>query len=356
MGLPSININFKNAAETAMRRSQRKIVAAIIKDSAAGTAGAHILTDESQIPVGLSAVNKDYISKTFIGYVNKPSNVIVYVLGADAKDLSEALNYMSEQKINYLVGPCDCTAEQATQISNWIKTQRANKLTPKAVLPNTAADDEGVINFTSSDIKVGDTVYSTAAYCGRIAGLLAGTPLTSSCTYAVLPEVTSVKPLTDAEKDTAINAGQFILFYDGEKVKVARGVNSFVTTTNSKNESYRKIKIVEAVDMMQYDLRLLIQDNYIGKYRNIYDNKCLLLTAVKEYFTQMEVAGVLLSGKSTVEINMKAQEEYLKKSGVNTSSMTEQEIKTADTGSHVFLSGNVSIPDTIEDISLDITF
>ena len=356
MGLPNINLSFKSVAETALRRSQRGIVAAILKDSAAGTAGAHIMTDESQIPADLSAVNKDYLSKIFIGYVNKPSKVIAYVLAADAKDLSSALTYMATQKLNYLVGPSDCTADEATQISTWIKAQRADKRTPKAVLPKVVADHEGIINFTTEDIKVGDTNYSTAAYCGRVAGLLAGTPLTVSCTYAVLPEVTDVKRLTDAEKDVAVDAGQFILFHDGEKVKVGRSVNSLTTITDTKNTSFKKIKIMEAVDMMQDDLRMLTQDNYIGKYSNVYDNKCLLITAIKDYFTQLETSGILTSGNSSVEIDVSAQEAYLKAQGINVSGMTEQKIKTADTGSRVFLKGTVGIPDTIEDINLDITF
>ncbi len=356
MGLPSIDINFRNMAQTSLRRSQRGVVAAIIKDSAEGMSGAFVLTADSQIPTGLSAVNKDYLEKIFIGYDNKPSKVIVYILGSDAEDLSEALDYMAGQSLNYLVGPADCTSEEAQQICTWVKVQRADKHTPKAVLPKTAADDEGVINFTTEEIKVGESTYSTAAYCGRIAGLLATTPLTGSCTYAVLPEVTSVKVLTDAEKDTAVDDGQFILFYDGEKVKVGRGVNSLVTTGDSKNASYKKIKIVDAVDLMQDNLRLLIQDNYIGKYRNIYDNKCLLVTAIKEYFAQMEIGGVLLAGKSVVAIDIGAQEAYLKDNGIDTSAMNEQNIKTADTGSHVFLTATVGIPDTIEDVNLEITF
>ncbi len=356
MGLPNISISFKNVAETALRRSQRGIVAVILKDSAAGTAGAHIMADEDQIPVGLSVVNKNYLKNTFIGYVNKPSKVISYVLAADVKDLSEAFKYMATQKFNYLVGPSDCTADEAAQISAWIKTQRADKRTPKAVLPKTAADDEGIINFTTEEIKVGNTTYTTAAYCGRIAGLLAGTPITISSTYAVLSEVTDVKRLTDAEKDTAVDSGQFILFHDGEKVKVGRGINSLMTTTGTKNESFKKIKIMEAVDMMQDDIRLLTQDNYIGRYSNVYDNKCLLITAIKGYFTQLETSGVLAAGRSSVEIDINAQKECLKSKGVNISGMTEQEIKIADTGSHVLLKGTVGIPDTIEDINLNITF
>ena len=66
------------------------------------------------------------------------------------------------------------------------------------------------------------------------------------------------------------------------KVKLGRGVNS-LTNTTGRSEVWRKIKIVELLDLLQRDLRLAIQDNYIGKFQNSYDNKLLLITAVKLY-------------------------------------------------------------------------
>lgn len=356
MGLPNINIIFRTAASTVVSRSQRGVVAVILKDSADGAAGEHVITEEKEIPAVLSAVNRDYLAKTLIGYVNKPKKAVAYVLAADASDLSAALDFFSRQKINYLVGPPDCTADEAAQIVAWIKAQRADKRTPKAVLPNTAADSEGILNFTTGNIAAGDAEYAAAGYCGRMAGLAAGTPITISCTYAVLPEVTSVKRLTEAEMDAAVDGGELILFHDGEKVKVGRGVNSLRTTTEEKGEAFKKIKIVDAVDMMQDDIRMLTQDSYIGKYANSYDNKCLLITAIREYFAELEAEGVLAAGKSEVEIDMEKQKQYLADAQIDVSSLSEQEIKTADTGSHVFLKGTVGIMDTIEDIDLDMEF
>lgn len=356
MGLPNINILFRTAASTAVSRSQRGIAAVILKDSAEGTAGGYVITQESEIPAALSEVNRDYLAKTLIGYVNRPKKVLAYVLAADAADFTAALDYFSRQKINYLAGPPDCTADEAAQIAAWIKAQRADRRTPKAVLPNTPADCEGVLNFTSENIATGEAEYTAAGYCGRMAGLAAGTPITVSCTYAVLPEVTAVKRLTEEEMDAAVDGGQLILFHDGEKVKVGRGVNSLQTVTEDKGEAFKKIKIVDAVDMMRDDIRMLTQDGYIGKYANSYDNKCLLLTAIREYFAELEAEGVLTAGKSAVEIDLEKQKKYLSDAQIDVSSLSEQEIKTADTGSHVFLKGTVGIMDTIEDIDLDMEF
>lgn len=356
MGLPNINIVFRTAASTAVRRAQRGIVGVILRDSAAGVSGAQSMDDETKIPAALSAVNQDYLEKIFLGYVNKPKKVLAYVLAADAADFTEALAYFATQKINWLVGPPDCSVVDATAISAWIAAQRAGKRTPKSVLPNTAADSEAIVDFTTEGIKVGSTEYTTAAYCGRIAGLIAGTPIKISCTYAPLSEVTDITRLSEPEMDAAVDAGKFIIFHDGEKVKVGRGVNSLTTTTEDKGEAYKSIKIVEAIDMMRDDVRLLTQDNYIGKHPNSYDNKCLLITAIQEYFSELEKQEVLNAGKSTVEIDLEKTKAYLIEQGVDVSEMTDQEIKTANTGKRVILKGSVGILDTIEDVDLDMSF
>lgn len=352
MGLPNINIAFSTQAASAISRSQKGVVALIIKDANAN--GGHILTSATQIPTTLSKDNKDYISRAFLGYVNPPRKVIVYALPVDAVDLSEGLTYLETQTFDYLAGPPDVAVADCTAIVLWVKAQRTLGFTPKAVLPDTQADNEAIINFTTNGIKVGDTEYTAAQYCSRIAGLIAGTPMTISCTYAPLSEVSDVERLTKEAMDAAIDSGKFIIFYDGEKVKVGRGVNSLKTTTQEKGEVFKKIKIVEAVDMIRSDIKKTAQDNYIGKYANSYDNKCLLVTAIKGYFIGLENDGILERGTSAVSIDIDAQDVYLQSKGINTTDMTEQEIKNAATGDKVFLKASISILDAVEDINLDI--
>ena len=351
MGMPSINIVFRTTASTIVRRSQYGIVGAILKDATLGTNGAHALEDETEIPATLSEVNQDYLKKTFLGYTNKPK-VIAYVLPADAADLSEALAYFATQQVNYIVGPPDCTVDEAQAISDWVIAQRIGKRTYKAVLPNIASDNEGIINFTTDEIQADKKTYTTAGYCGRIAGIIAGTPIKISATFAPLAEVTDIKRLSESNMDKAVDNGELIIFHDGEKVKVGRAVNSLTSITADKDNAFKKIKIVSTVDMMKDDIRLLTQDNYFGKYPNSYDNKCLLITAVQDYFEELENEGVIASG-TIVEINVEKTKAYLKENGVDTSKMNDQQIKAANTGSHVFLKGVVSIYDTIEDLDLD---
>lgn len=354
MKLPNINITFKSQAASAITRSQKGVVALIVKDSKNN--GPLTLTNTTQVPATLGKGNQDYIKRAFIGYVNPPRKVLLYVLPSEAESLTEALEWLATQTFDYLAGPGDATEAECAAIAAWVKGRRSNdNAVCKAVLPNTAVDTEAVVNFASGGIKVGGETFTAGQYCSRIAGLLAGTPMTISCTYAPLPEAEDVDRLTKEEMDTAVDTGKLILFHDGEKVKVARGVNSLQTVTADKGSAWKKIKLVETMDMIQSDIRQTVQDTYIGKYPNSYDGKCLLITAIKGYLTGLEQSGILQAEASSVGIDMAAQEAYLQSIGVDTSALSEQEIKEANTADKVFLAAAVKLLDAIEDIDLTIT-
>lgn len=352
LSLPSINITFREQGTSASRRGNQGIVALILKDNSA-LGEFEVLTKED-IPVGLSESNKEQIELAMIGYRSSPRKIIGFVVGA-GEGYEAAQKYLETVPFSYLAIP-EIEASEVDAVSKWIKTLRDDKeKRVKAVLPNCAADHEGIVNFTTDVIEVGDNLYSTAEYAGRIAGLLAGTPLSIASTFAPLPEVADVEGLTRTELDSAISKGEFVLFNDGEKVKVARGVNSLVTTTEDKQESFKKIKIVEAMDLIHEDIKRTAEDNYLGKYANSYDNKCLLIVAIQAYLEGLELDGVLEEGKSIVEVDVAKQESYLRSIGVNVQNMNEQDIKSANTKDKVFLKSSIKILDAIEEITLDIT-
>jgi hypothetical protein len=135
-------------------------------------------------------------------------------------------------------------------------------------------------------------------------------------------------------------------------VKLGRGVNS-LTNTTGRSEVWRKIKIVELLDLLQWDLRLAIQDNYIGKFQNSYDNKLLLITAVKLYL-QALAKDQLIEDNFSCDIDVEEQDAYLQSVGVATAEMTEQQIREANTGTYVFLAIDIRPIDAIEDVRIKI--
>lgn len=352
MGMPSISITFTELASTAIARGEKGIIALILKDTVPAE-NPIVCASEQDIPATLSAENKEQIALALKGYVNAPKRVIAYVEAKEAKNYDKALKYFKTVKFDYLVVPTVETDGQATSIVSYVKAEReANKMI-KAVLPNQVADFEGIINFATPSLFVDGKEYTTEKYCSRVAGIIAGTPASISATYAPLPEVTDCTRLTKTEADNAVNAGKFIVWYDGEKVKTGRAVNSLTTTTDSKGAQFQKIKIVDVLDMISTDIRMTAEDNYIGKYANTYGNKGLLIAAIGNYFDGLIRENVL--SKASIDIDIDANRAYLKGKGIDVDSMADNEIKSADTGSFVFLKCKLSILDAIEDIVLPIT-
>ncbi len=379
MGAPSINIAFVEKSASAIQRGERGIVALLLKEGEVKEKDFTVYS-VADIPDWLSDENKAQLEMALKGYQNAPRKVLVYVMeGTKAPESVEgtvaqegageaatdgyktALGHLRALKWDYLAIPSVEADGKTEMVASWIKSQRTvDKKTFKAVLPNSPSDCEGVVNVTNGCTK-GDTYYTAADMCARVAGIICGTPITISCTYAPLPEMTGCDDMGKDEVDGAVDAGEFIFIWDGEKAKICRGVNSFVTTTDEKGDSFKKIKIIDAMDMIQDDINITIQDSYTGKYANNYDNKCVLITAINGYFSGLVREGVLSSG--TCQIDIEAQREYLLKKGgllvvdgaeKRVEECTDDEIKVANTGSFVFLKAAVSINDAMEDFNLDI--
>ncbi|WP_187142768.1 phage tail sheath C-terminal domain-containing protein [Thermanaerosceptrum fracticalcis] len=351
MGLPQVIIQFQTLAASAVQRSQRGIVALIIKDDTDTTFDTKVYTSVDEIDAAdWTATNKDYIEKAFLG---TPTKVIVERLATAATDYNAALIRLKNKKWNYLAIPGIASADVAA-ISTWIKTERdTNKKTFKAVLPNSVSDHEGIINFATDNIKVGDKTYIAAEYCARIAGILAGLPFTRSATYYALPEVESITESADPDAD--IDAGKLILVNDGAKIKIGRGVNSLTTFAPTKSSQFSKIKIIEAVDLVRDDIRDTFDGEYVGKVINNYDNKILFLAAVNAYFRSLAADDILdRNYDNKAEIDIDAQKIYLQSQGVDTSIMTDQEIKEYNTGSKVFAKASVKFVDAMEDLTFTV--
>ena len=350
MGLPQINIIFQSKAIKAVQQGAVGIVALVLKDESVVEELTHLkILDVADIPDTLSETNIEYLNQCFMG---TPREVNAVVIPDDAANYNEALNYLETIQWNIGAIPGIASGDAAT-VASWVKSMRDNKDRKVLfVLPNTAADHEGVINFTTSDIVVGENTYTASEYTARIAGLIAGLSLRVAPTYQVLPEVDDVPKLTRAEADAKIDDGEFILYHDGEKVKVGRGVTSLVTTTGDKGEIWKKIKLVRIYDKVYTDIRSTFEDEYIGKVQNSYENKLLLCAAVNAYYEVLEQEGLLDPGKSRLDIDVVAQKTYLRSIGEPVDEWNEQQIKEANTRDQVFVAGPLRALDAIEDIQM----
>ena len=348
MGLPKILIEFKTLAETIITRSERGIVAVILKDNS-NTTLTHTYTRESEIVKShYTAANLNLLSIAFLG---TPAKVIVERVGTEGT-IDDALERLKNKKWSYLAVP-GIADEEIDTVVNYIKEQRTTyHKSFKAILPNAAADNEGIINFATDNIKVGNKTYTTQEFTMRIAGVLAGLPLNRSATYYALSEVESIQE--SETLDTDIDNGKLILINDGTKIKIARGVNSLTTTTETKGDDFKKIKIVEAVDMIRDDIRTTFEDDFVGKVENSYDNKIIFIAAINKYFTDLASSGVLYSQfENKAEIDIDSTRAWLSQKK-DISAWDDETIKSANTDTYVFVKANIQIQDAIEDLDFKI--
>lgn len=381
LGMPSVNISFIEAGIEAIQRSQRGIVALVLEETqetitklltnhqsdektVAAIENPFTVYTTDDIPAELSEANKDYITKTLLGYTKSPYRVKVYLMASNAANdtkadkFADALKLLATDRWDYLAIPT-IKDVQCESVGAWIKSNRENKFKKvKAVLPGYNGDYEGIINFANTEIKTKTKTYTPAEYTARIAGLIAGTPMTISATYAPLAEVIDCDKHTLDENDEKVNKGEFFIWFDGEKFKMSRAMNSLVTTTQGKLEAYQTIKTVDIMDMIYDDIRKTAQDSYIGKYTNDYDNKCLLISAISGYFKELENGRLLQKNTSTVDIDVEAVKTYQLEHGNYTkdelAKMSDQEIKQLDTKKKVFLTATIKILDAMEDIELPV--
>ena len=290
---------------------------------------------------------------------------------------ADILKKLPTIKWNYICNPTGSTQDQE-DLASWVKNQRNNKRkTFKAVVANQPADHYGIINFTTGNIRTvnpaytdallaanGDesqvtvpqyNAYTAAEYTARIAGILAGLALDRSATYYELSEVVDCDTYEDI--DSNINDGELCLIdeQDGNGVKIARACNSLHTFTTDVGQDFRYIKIIEAIDMIQDDIRDTFKNEYVGKVINDYNHKMLFIAAVGVYFNGLK--GNVLDNSETaqnyVDIDEAAQKDYAILHGVDVEDMTVQEIREYNTGTQVFLTGRITPVNAMEDLKID---
>lgn len=359
IGLPNISVAFKEKAETAIRSLNRQTVAVILAgETESGVQEYKSLAQvEDVLMQPLSREGLDFVKRVFEGsYGESPAKVIVsYAPSADT-----ALHALYPYSFDWLCGysfkdeATEMSADEAAEDINALiieKTEefRVNGKYCKAVVAGDAAPDkEYIVHFVANGIKSGENTYEAEQYTGRIAGILASLPLSQSCTYFMLPEVDSVTPEGLLDIEDKIGRGKLVLINDGEVVRIARGV------TSATSEGEHKIKVQCAKDKIEQEIKQAIKDSYIGKYTNTYDNKCLLIAALRNYFSEIAKQG-LIQKDFEVGIDTDAQTTYLANEGTDTSALSEQEIKEANTGDEVFIAIRLSLLDAMEDFTISIS-
>lgn len=348
MGLPEIIIDFKTKSSTAIIRSSRGVVAMILKDDTDTNETRYNYTSLVRVDKEkFSEDSNDYIEQVFKDNLNK---VIIERI-TEENTLEKALDNLSKESFNYLCYPASQNDDNQ-KIVSFIKEQRKKGKVFKAVLSNIDADYEGIINYISTCTDNTGKVYTPDKFVSRISGVLASMPFTRSSTYYELKDILDVENISDPS--TEIDKGKLILIKDDGVVKISRGINSLITQVKSE-DSLKKIRIVEILDMIKEDIYKTVKDNYIGKVSNTYDNKMICISTINSYLGDLVKDGIL-EGDNRVDIDTTAHKSYLMSTGKTeeeVNQMDETNLRKCNVGSNLYLIGSIKPVDCIEDIKIN---
>ena len=350
--MPKVKISFESMGLTAIQRSERGVVLLLLKTAEPSEVGQYKYTSLADIPEEqeFSADVKKYINLAFEA---SPHKMMIEIYDEGTRTLESALKKMAMMKFNYYSAP-NAAAEDLQKILSWQKSvvQEKDK-TCKFVAFKEIADDETIIDWEVDNITYDDVVYTGQEFTALVASQLAALPLTRSFTYFTWPKLTQADLPFSEDEDEAVNQGKLFLTYDGEKYKIARGVNSLTTYSEDKGEDFSKIRVVEAMHLIKDDIRQTWENDYAGKILNKYENKQQFIALVNQvYFKQLQDAVLDAEGNSHVDIDLVGNRAYAIQRGADVEKMTEMEIKTYNTGSNIFLTGTVSILDAMEDLTI----
>ncbi|OKP91327.1 phage tail sheath family protein [Paenibacillus sp. P32E] len=242
------------------------------------------------------------------------------ISGITNADYIAALGAFETQDFHVLALDGISDAALRTSVVSWVKRLRSEGKGIEVAIGGSAAEDTGATAVSTAvtrsatidfegiiNVGVGGALngvaYSSAQVAAWVAGLVAGTPLSGSTTYAGSPFEDVTRRWTRSEQEAAVKGGVFLLIHDGRRVKVLKGINSLVSLRAGQNKGWKKIRKIRVMDQITYDLMQTAEDNYIGKVNNTEEGRLALIGAGKDYLRTLAAEGVIESSGYNVTLD-----------------------------------------------------
>ena len=175
---------------------------------------------------------------------------------------------------SYAVNAVGVVNDDTTEITSlnslyaaWVKRMR-DELGVKCqvVAYNHAADYEGVVNVKNA---VSDTGWSVASLVYWVTGIVAGTAINASAMN--LPydgEFTVSADYTQAQLESFIDAGYFVLHTVNNTLRVLVDINSLVTTNADKGAIFKQNQTIRVIDEIANTIANIFNTKYLGRIPN----------------------------------------------------------------------------------------
>ncbi|MDX5484849.1 phage tail sheath family protein [Bacillus pumilus] len=188
----------------------------------------------------------------------------------------------------------------------------------QGVLPNYAANHEGIINVTSGVVLEDGTEITPAKATAWVAGAAAGANFNQSLTFVEYEgAVDTLERLDNDQVEYRLSQGEFLFTFDARDrtVSVEKDINSLTIYTTEKNKTFAKNKIIRVLDAINNDLTFELKN--LIKLRKANGNDIpasndgvqLVKTLITQYLTQLQDGSGITGFDSETDIMIALNED-----------------------------------------------
>ena len=187
--------------------------------------------------------------------------------GTNGDVSGEAHQKFLDKLESYQVNAVGCTAKDESTSNlyvQYVKRLREEQgIKFQVVLFNNTANYEGVVNVKNT------TVEDDSALVYWVTGVIAGCEINKSNTNKTYDgEYTINADYTQAQLETSIDNGEFVLHKVGDEIRVLVDINSLVDTTSEKGEEFKSNQTIRVLDQIASDVASVFNSKYLGKIAN----------------------------------------------------------------------------------------
>lgn len=352
---PNIDISFIRSAYSFVERSARGNVVLIIKDDTDETFAQKVYKTIAELTVDkalYTAENLQYIKDTMEGGPFKTTVIRVALL-----DTFESALLLVETLNTGWVGFAGGLPADYESLATWVEQMKAAKKTFMAAVfaPTTPPNSTNVVELENTLVTFSDARGEASGdiFIPSLLGFLAGANVDKGTTYLTMGNLASVT--MPADIDAELQLGKMVLINDEDGVKIVLGINTLTEITEDETEDFQFIETIEINNLMLDDIRTEFK-KWIGKYKNIYDNQVIFLSAVNNYLKILEDANILDSNfDNLVEINVALQRAAWVTVNPLAVDWTDTKVKSMAFKRQLFLKANVKELQSITDLNFIIS-
>ncbi len=352
---PNIEINFKQKAFSFIQRSARGNVVLIIKDDTDKTFSQKVyksITDLETDELLYTESNLQFIKDSMQGGAFKTTVIRVDI----ADTYTEALALVEPLNTGW-VGFANGVAADYEALAVWTKQMKVAKKTFMSIVfkPTTAPNSTNVVSLTNEKVTFLDARGEVTGdkFIPSLLGYLAGANVEKGTTYLTMSNLKSV--IMPINVDSELELGKMVLINDDDKVKIALGINSLTSISTDETEDFKFIEIIEINNLILDDIRKEFKV-WIGKYKNLYDNQVIFISAVNTYFETLEELEILDKNfDNKADIDIAAQRAAWVNVNPDAVDWDDTKVKNMAFKRQLFLSANIKELQSMTDLKFNIS-